>query len=128
MRRPQASVPRPDRRVLKQRLTRGLLLIQARGGRGTVVIIGMQVEPAVAEACVTLQQPGVHRAFSRGSCPWITGAWQWRAAQAPRGVVGIVTCACTQDFGGCRSSLSVSCPSLWSELIAMARAYPVNLV
>ena len=37
-----------------------------------------------AEAGVTLQQPEVRRAFSRGSCPWIMGAWQWRAAQAAR--------------------------------------------
>ena len=41
-------------------------------------------EPAVAEAGVTLHQPETCRAFSRGSCPWITGAWQWRAAPAPR--------------------------------------------
>ena len=39
-------------------------------------------EPAVAEAGVTLQQPEVCRVFSRGSCPWITGPWQWRASQA----------------------------------------------
>ena len=39
-------------------------------------------EPAAAEASVTLHQPEVRRAFSRGSCPWITGPWQWRAAQA----------------------------------------------
>ena len=44
----------------------------------------MRGEPAAAEASVTLQQPEAHRAFSQGSCPWITGAWQWRAAQAPR--------------------------------------------
>ena len=44
----------------------------------------MQGEPAVAEACVTFHQPEARRAFSRGSCPWITGAWPWRAAQAPR--------------------------------------------
>ena len=43
----------------------------------------MQGEPAVAEAGVTLHQPEACRAFSRGSCPWITGPWQWRAAQAP---------------------------------------------
>ena len=43
----------------------------------------MQDEPAAAEASVTLQQPEVRRAFSRGSCPWITGRWQWRAAQVP---------------------------------------------
>ena len=40
-------------------------------------------EPVVAEACVMLQQPEARRAFSRGSCPWITGPWQWRAAHAP---------------------------------------------
>ena len=45
-------------------------------------------KPAVAEAGVTLQQPEARCAFSLGSCPWITGPWQWWAAQAPgRGVV-----------------------------------------
>ena len=43
----------------------------------------MRGKPAAAEAGVTLQQPEAGRAFSRGSCPWITGPWQWRAAQAP---------------------------------------------
>ena len=43
----------------------------------------MRGEPAAAEAGRTLQQPEVRRAFSRGSCPRITGAWPWRAAQAP---------------------------------------------
>ena len=43
----------------------------------------MRGEPAVAKAGVTLQQPEACHAFSRGSCPWITGPWQWRAAQAP---------------------------------------------
>ena len=33
---------------------------------------------------VTLHQPEAHRAFSRGSCPRITGPWLWRAAPAPR--------------------------------------------
>ena len=41
-------------------------------------------KPVVAEASVMLHQPETRRLFSRGSCPWITGAWQWRAAQAPR--------------------------------------------
>ena len=40
-------------------------------------------KPAAAEASVTLQQPEVHRVFFRESCPWITGPWQWQAAQAP---------------------------------------------
>ena len=44
----------------------------------------MQGEPAAAEASVTLQQPEARRVFSRGSCPWITGPWQWWAAQTPR--------------------------------------------
>ena len=44
----------------------------------------MRGEPAAAEATVTLQQPEARRAFSRGCCPWITGPWQWWAAQAPR--------------------------------------------
>ena len=50
-------------------------------------------EPAAAEAGMTLQQPEAHRAFSRESCLRITGAWPWRAAEAPRGPVWIVTCA-----------------------------------
>ena len=41
-------------------------------------------EPAAAEAGVMLHQPEARSAFSRGSCPRITGPWQWRAAQAPR--------------------------------------------
>ena len=44
----------------------------------------MRGEPVAAEASMTLQQPEAHRVFSRGSCPWITGPWQWRAAPAPR--------------------------------------------
>ena len=44
----------------------------------------MRGEPAEAEAGLTLQQPKVCCVFSRGSCPWITGPWQWQAAQAPR--------------------------------------------
>ena len=40
-------------------------------------------EPAAADTDVTLPQPEVRHVFSGGSCPWITGPWQWRAAQAP---------------------------------------------
>ena len=43
----------------------------------------MRGKPAAAEASVTLQQPEARCAFSWGSCPWISGPWQWRAAQAP---------------------------------------------
>ena len=44
----------------------------------------MRGEPVAAEAGVMLQQSEVCCVFSRGSCPWITGPWQWQAAQAPR--------------------------------------------
>ena len=43
----------------------------------------MRGQPSVAEDSVTLQQPEACCLFSRGSCPWITGPWQWWAAQAP---------------------------------------------
>ena len=56
----------------------------------------MRGEPAAAEASVTLQQPEAHSAFSWVSCPWITGAWPWRAAQAPgRGGVESDLCSHT---------------------------------
>ena len=64
---------------LKQQLIRGLWLTQAVGREG----YGRRGEPAAAEASVMLQQPEAHRVFSRGICPWVTGPWQWRAAQAP---------------------------------------------
>ena len=74
---------------LKKQLLRGLWLTQAWGREG----YGMWGEPAVAEASVTLHQPEVRCVFSWGSCPWITGPWQWRAAQAPgRGGVDSVLC------------------------------------
>ena len=43
----------------------------------------MQGKPVAAEASVMLHQPEVCHVFSKGSCLWITGPWQWRAAQAP---------------------------------------------
>ena len=61
-----------------------------------VVIIGMLGEPVVAQTGVTLQQPEARRVFSQGSCPWITGPWQWWAAQAPgRGGVESDLCSHT---------------------------------
>ena len=75
----KASVLLSDRTGLKEQLFRGLWLTQAGGREGYRV----QGEPAAAEANVTLQQPDVCHVFSRGSCPWITGPWQWRAAPAP---------------------------------------------
>ena len=51
---------------------------------------------AAAEAGVTLQQPEARRAFSQGTCPWITGPWQWGVAQAPgRGRVDSDLCSHT---------------------------------
>ena len=62
------------------------------GGEG----YGIRGEPAAAKASVTLHQPEVHSVFSRGSCPWIMGPWQWRAAQAPeRGGVQSDLCLLT---------------------------------
>ena len=43
----------------------------------------MRGEPAAAEGGMPLQQPEVCPVFSQGSCPWITGLWQWRAARSP---------------------------------------------
>ena len=68
----------------------------AHSGRGEGAVQRRRGEPAVAEADVTLQQPEAHRAFSRRSCPRITGPWQWRAAQAPgRGGVESDLCSHT---------------------------------
>ena len=53
-------------------------------------------KPVAAEAGVTLHQAEALRVFSQGSCPWITGPWQWRAAQAPgRGGVDSDLCLYT---------------------------------
>ena len=75
----RVSVLRSERTGLKEQLLRGLWLTQAGGGSST---------EEAGRACgvrgvVTLQQPEARCAFSRGSCPRITGAWPWRAAQAP---------------------------------------------
>ena len=75
----RASFLRSDRTGLKEQLIWGLWLTQAGGREG----YGMWGEPAAAEAGMTLHQPEVRRAFSWGSSPWITGPWQWPAAQAP---------------------------------------------
>ena len=53
-------------------------------------------QACAAEASVMLHQPEARRAFSRGSCPRITGPWQWRAALAPgRGGVDSDLCSHT---------------------------------
>ena len=64
---------------LKEQLIQELWLTQAVRREG----YGMRGKPVVAEVGVTLQKPEVGRVFSWGSCPWITGPWQWQAAQAP---------------------------------------------
>ena len=64
---------------LKEQLIRWLWLPQAAGREGYRV----RGKPVAAEAGVTLQQPEVHRVSLWGSCPCITGPWQWRAAQTP---------------------------------------------
>ena len=88
----RVSVLRSHRTGLKEQLIRGLWLTQAGGREG----YRMRGEPVAAEAGVMLHQPEGRRAFSRQSCPWITGPWQWRAAQAPgRGGVDSDLCSHT---------------------------------
>ena len=120
-----ASVPHPDRTGLKEQLIRGLWLTEVRGREG----YRMRGHPAVAEASVTLQQPEAYCVFPWGSCPWITGPWQWQAAPAPapgRGGVdsnlclhtGFLVAAADQEADGSHARLGVhadirgSCPSL----------------
>ena len=70
----------------------GALAHSGRGEGG----VWMRGEPAAAEAGVMLHQPEACCVFSQGSCPWITGPWQWRAAQAPgRGGVESDLCSHT---------------------------------
>ena len=83
----------------------------------------MRGEPVVAEAGVTLQQPKARRAFSRESCPWIMGPWQWQAAPAPgRGGVESDLCSHRGFLVAAAAALASQCPSLGSALIAAARA------
>ena len=70
-------MPRQD--GVKERLIRGLWLTQAGRREG----YGMRGGPVAAEGSVTLQQPEAGCVFSGGNCHWITGPWQWWAAQAP---------------------------------------------
>ena len=74
----RAPVLCSDRTGLKEQLIRGLWLTQASGMEG----YGMRCNSVVAEAGMMLQQPESCCVFPWGSCPWITGPWQWRAAQA----------------------------------------------
>ena len=84
----------------------------AHSGQG-VGGVWMRGEPAAAEAGRTLHQPEVRRVFSWGSCPWITGPWQWRAAQAPeRGGVDSDLCLHTGFLVAAAAAL-VSPARLW---------------
>ena len=113
----RVSVLRSDRTGLKEQPNRGLCLNQAGGREG----YRMRGEPVVAEACVMLQQPEACWVFSQWSCPCITGPWQWWAAQAPgREGMDSDLCSHTRLLGGCSSSLSNSCLSLVSVLLATA--------
>ena len=80
-------------------------------------------KPVAVEAGVMLQQPEACRAFSRGSCPRITGAWQWQAAQASgRGGVESDLCSHTGFLVAAAAALA-SPARLWGPaLIAAARA------
>ena len=44
----------------------------------------MRGKPVVAEVHMMLRQPEARCVFSRKSCLWIMGPWQWWATQAPR--------------------------------------------
>ena len=75
----------------------------------------MWVEPAAAEASMMLQQPEVRYVFYQGSCPWIMGPWQWRAAEAPgRGGVDSNLCLHTGFLVAAGAALvfpaHLSCP------------------
>ena len=73
----------------------------------------MRGEPAAAEASMTLHQPEARCAFFRVSCPWVTGPWQWRAAQAPgRGGVESDLCSHT-GFLVAAAAASASPARLW---------------
>ena len=70
-------------------------------------------EPVAAEAGVTLQQPEARCAFSWGSCPRITGPWQWQTAQAPgRGDVESDLCSHTGFLAAAAAALA-SHACLW---------------
>ena len=85
----------------------------AHSGRWEGVVQRKRGEPAVAEAGVTLHQPEVRRAFSRGGCPWIAGPWQWRATLAPgRGGVESDLCLHTGFLAAAEAALA-SPARLW---------------
>ena len=71
-------------------------------------------EPVAAEASMTFQQPEACRVFSWGSCPWITGPWQWQAAHAPgRRVVDSVLCLHTGFLVAAAAALAFHARVWW---------------
>ena len=106
----RVSVLCSDRTGLKEQLIQGLWLTQAGEREG----YGMRGEPAAAEAGMTLHQPETCCVFSQGSCPWIMGPWQWRAAQVPRrGGVDSALCLHTGFLVAAAAAALVSCVRLW---------------
>ena len=86
-----ASVLLSDRTGLKEQLIQRLWVTQAMGREGYGCRARLRRQRP-AWCCTSLR----HRVFSQGSCPWITGLWQWWAAEAPgRGGVDSDR-ACTQ--------------------------------
>ena len=114
----RASVLCSDRTGLKEQLLRGLLLTQAVGREGYGCSASLQRQRPVWR-CTSLRRavrsPGEVVPGSRD--PGSGGLHR-----LPGGEVWIVTCAAHRLLGGGSSSLSVSCPSLGSVLIATARA------
>ena len=86
-----------------------------------VPIIGIWGEPAATEAYMTSQQPEAHHVFSRGTCPLI-GTLAVAYCTGSRGGVDSDLCLHMGFLGDCSSSISISCPSLGSALIATARS------
>ena len=73
----------------------------------------MRGEPVAAEASMTLQQCESRHVFSWGSFPWITGPWQWWAAQAPGGR-GVASDLCSHTgFLVAAAAALVSHAHLW---------------
>ena len=70
-------------------------------------------ELVVAEASVTLHQPEACHVFSWRISPWISGPWQWWAAQAPgRGGVDSDLCLHSGFLGAAAAALT-SHARLW---------------
>ena len=116
----RASVPCPDRRGLKYQLIRGLWLTQAGGeggvpnagrvcgGRGRCDVTATWGTPCVLPGKLSLD----HGTLAVAGC---TGSWEERCGEWP--------VLAHRLLGSCSSCLSISCPSLVSMLIAVARAH-----